>query len=241
MNYLFLIFIVLHFINFFHATPPHKCGHSHLKNKIPHRVLQLVNQNPNGTIQSEKDRIARGDPPQFSNLRIKFDFQFLNESLFEKNMSKLDFAKNTLLPTLRSLYSSTLKVFPRKTPIYPSNFVCGWPYLKINIDNITNGYPDTDLLIYVIAEYNPKQDYIAWATSCEQDPDNYNRPYIGVINMNLYYLDCDIMGFDSCFKVMAHETFHVFVFNSILYSSYVDDNGQILDQSKVIMNSTTKH
>ncbi len=85
---------------------------------------------------------------------------------------------NNMLPTLKNFFSSLIKVYPRKSKIFPQDDICQFN-LRLNSESLQNGYSNTDLLIFLLGESNSKENYIAWATFCELDSDNLNRPLVG--------------------------------------------------------------
>ena len=235
MNYIFLAFLFVYNLVAL-LTAPTSCGHNFLNSKNPEkspsRNLESSNYFANATINAEKARVLNGETPLFSNLRITYDYQFLKSSLL--STSKLDFLKNNIMPTIKNFYQSSVKTFPRQTTIYPSATVCYYSKLIVNPQSMKHGYNDTDMVIFVTGEYNKFGDYIAWASCCNRDADLFNRPLIGLVNINFYYFDWEITGFDSSFKTLAHELFHFMVFSMDHYRYYVSDDGVTLGIDNVV-------
>ena len=92
---------------------------------------------------------------------------------------------NNLFPSVKAYFTSLIKVFPRKTQIYPNVNVCN-QNLFLSLDRQQNGYSNADLVIFLTGEYNKYASYIAWAAFCELDETNLNRPNVGMNFYNFY-------------------------------------------------------
>lgn len=76
-----------------------------------------------------------------------------------------------------------------------------------------------DLLIFVTAESNSSEGYLAQATFCDTDSQT-RRPNVGFIRFNTYHMNLDEEFFDLYIRVSLHELFHVLVLHPSLYDLY---------------------
>ena len=237
MNFILYSLFLFFFVSA-HSRPK-RCGHDYLKshniNQDPNRLLFTTNYYSGATIQAEKNRLAQGLPPQWSNVRITYDFQFFNQSTVT-NTTKYNFFVNNLMNAVRHFYQSSIKIFPNNRTIYPPSTLCGNPKFVINSNH---GYNNTDMILFVTSENNKSADYIAWASVCQRDSLYFGRPNVGQINVNFYYLDWELTGFDPSFKTLTHELFHFMVFSAEHYSYYIYENGTNIGLNNVVLADTT--
>lgn len=246
MSFISIYLLSLSFcISFTSSSHPTSCGHNFLQSH-PHpdtqelpRVLATNAYFANSTINAEKARIAQNQSSLFSNVRIVYDYQFFDTSLL--TASKLDFLQNNLLVSIQNFYESTIKLFPKQKPIIPNSKICNYATLVVNQSILTNGYNNADMVLYVIAENNGSENYIAWASVCQLDSDLLGRPMVGLVNLNFYYFDWEVTGYQNSFNTLAHELFHFFVFSSNLYPFYVSEEGVTLGIDNVIQADGSKY
>lgn len=149
------------------------------------------------------------DPSLSRPIRIVTDTSALNglqapiRSLIEDN----------ILPTAISFFQKRLKVMPQQGPIkFPSNFKrC--QTASIPQEHLTNGVPDADLVLYVTFLNEPKDTYLAWATSCLTGDGSTNyRPMAGQINFNSARLKTELKDQEKQMDTTIHEITHVLAF-----------------------------
>lgn len=123
-----------------------------------------------------------------------------------------------IIPTAIGYLSSFLKVIRAEVGFTIDNVdIC-----DINpATSINNDYNDVDLLIFVTAEENTSEGYIAVAWPCYLDPTIENRPIIGAVQLNsVEFLPGSSYDWESQVGILLHEITHVLGFNDALFDYF---------------------
>lgn len=126
------------------------------------------------------------------------------ENIYQTNKPAYNYLVKMLFPMVRSWIQDNLSVKGNQV-VSPTRSTC---YKATVPNNMRNRSVAADLIIIVTAENAPKESYVAWATSCQQDR-NTLRPNMGQVNMNLHYLDTNIDRIYDVFGTVIHEVTHV--------------------------------
>ena len=95
--------------------------------------------------------------------------------------SEREFFQNKMLPNVGQLLEKMFKVYHRDKKIYPLDEKCGGYYVPSS--DISNGFADTDLVIYVKGRYT-SDTYGALSVSCKREVEFYSR-----YNLFFFYIE----------------------------------------------------
>ena len=137
------------------------------------------------------------DLSPFRPLRFRFETASLDAVRNSLNSGKIDAIKEQVLPRMSEFWSSALSVVPVKDRLRISSAdltdrrYCGdADFSEVPSHHISDGVPDTDLLLYVSGRPSPRfcgKSTLAVAVACNFD--QYDRPTAGAINFCLEQID----------------------------------------------------
>jgi len=176
-------------------------------------------------------RLEEGDggtDSKFSPMRITLHIDQLMEDARNSNstdaMIKAEFITEYILENMKEYWSQSLSVVPVKGSLTMDTYglyagvYCGdTQFTRVPSDHITQGIPDTDLVLYVSASDSPLfcgGSTLAVAVACNMD--QYDRPTAGAINFCLDGITDISAGkmppqsvIDDSVDVAIHEAGHV--------------------------------
>lgn len=133
---------------------------------------------------------------------------------------KVDIIWTKLMPAAIDAIQSYLKVQRTVAPITVVSGDCGSNY-KFSNAELTNGINATDFYILVSAGPVGNQDTLAYASPCINDP--FNRPILGRINFNPYFLKWDSLSpssnNDNLVQTAHHEIGHALGFTTSYFGA----------------------
>jgi proprotein convertase subtilisin/kexin type 5 len=148
-----------------------------------------------------------------------------------------------LSPTLQSLLKSEVLLasqffqnvlqIPAPNPLLnntlPSGSVSCAPEINYTASDISYGFPNSDLHLFVTYTNDSTSNLLAYASACTLNA--LYRPNTGKVVFNLFYINSNYTlqsQFNDLFKVTVHEITHVAGFSSGLYQYYLDPtNGNL--------------
>ncbi|KAL4486722.1 hypothetical protein ABPG72_022197 [Tetrahymena utriculariae] len=163
-------------------------------------------------------------------IRIHFDYSNLMDS--DADVKK--FIMKELIPAAGDFFKEFLRVKPLKNPLKVDPYylvnTCGLAEIKIPKEHINQGIQDTDIVFYIKAVNNEKENFLAYASNCPQRHRyqlDSNRPVMGYFAMNLFYLTKHIREKDPMRKAQwvyttIHEMTHSLVFSPTHFKKFVD-------------------
>jgi len=193
------------------------------------------------TTSSSSSETNEEDDP-FQPIRIHFDTTALDEQNSTYNQLKIEFVKTVILPRMKDFWTHALSVVPVQDKLYVSTselqgrIYCGdSEFSKVPPDHISNGVPNTDLILYVSGTPSTKfcgPSTLAVAVACNFD--QFDRPTAGAINFCLDQIELDESGsasesiIDDNLDVALHEAAHVLGMSSNSYRFFWDpDTGTV--------------
>eukprot|EP00594_Rhizosolenia_setigera_P019576 CAMPEP_0178962956 /NCGR_PEP_ID=MMETSP0789-20121207/14706_1 /TAXON_ID=3005 /ORGANISM="Rhizosolenia setigera, Strain CCMP 1694" /LENGTH=847 /DNA_ID=CAMNT_0020647271 /DNA_START=99 /DNA_END=2642 /DNA_ORIENTATION=- len=170
----------------------------------------------------------------FQNIRITVVVDALEKMRSAANSAQMDFVKEKVLPATVDFWTNTLRVVPVEGNLKLNKYdlqqqqYCGDPdFSTVPPTHISEGIPDTDLVLYVSASASPKfcgPSTLAVAVGCNSD--QYDRPIAGAINfcVDTIKLDEDGQASESVLSdnvdVAIHETAHILGMSSNSYKFF---------------------
>lgn len=182
----------------------HSCDHEKIKLK-PKVVADIKGEHSERFLQT------------WRNMRITVDYQNLN-SKFPSTNQFSSMIQYIIMNQIVDFIQTNVKV-TGPTSFAPIEDGACSTYVKIPT-NATSANIDTDLLIFVTAENDSTQSYVAQATACTIS-ETTNRPTTGMINFNFGNMDTSSNNIDKNFRVALHEVMHILFFSPALYEFYV--------------------
>eukprot|EP00816_Leptocylindrus_hargravesii_P011114 CAMPEP_0196821210 /NCGR_PEP_ID=MMETSP1362-20130617/78218_1 /TAXON_ID=163516 /ORGANISM="Leptocylindrus danicus, Strain CCMP1856" /LENGTH=688 /DNA_ID=CAMNT_0042200323 /DNA_START=153 /DNA_END=2216 /DNA_ORIENTATION=+ len=174
----------------------------------------------------------------WASMRIKADVTALDGSRdgSAETDTKVNFIINEILPRTISYWQSALSVVPVKgnlmisTSELANRQYCGdSEFTEVPASHVTNGIPNTDLILYVSASDSTRfcpsgGDTLAVAVACNFDV--FDRPIAGAINFCLSKIDSDRINDEATISdnvdVAIHETGHVLGMSGNSYKYFYD-------------------
>jgi Leishmanolysin len=198
----------------------HECIHDQIAENV---TLQKVLRS------GEEGGKRKMETEEWASPRIEADYSNI-ESLMSDNLSKYNFIRYELMPSMIQYFTKALKVIPSKKFKVPSRTCNGYPVPAVYYsDGI-----EADTLVIVNYEQNIYSSYLAFASTCFLDGDNNNRPIVGIITFNINYISVESEDWDQSISVSIHEFFHLLGFSSSLLDFYVDEDGNTKDSGEVV-------
>ena len=191
---------------------------------------------PKEPIRNYQDSYAGSDKrflqtATWSPIRIFVDYTYLN-SQTTVNPSLVAAVKSIITTTV-AMFSNIINVKPATALITVSNTQCSPIVPSTTIQNIG---VDADIIIFPFFDLNAAAGTEAYATSCLQDLTT-SRPIAGYVAFtNSLVLNTNWLEYNI--YLAFHEMTHIFVFNSDLFSSFIDSSGNSIPMSKITANST---
>lgn len=182
----------------------HSCDHEKIKLK-PKVVADIKGEDSERFLQTWRD------------MRITVDYQNLN-SRFSTSNEYSSMIQYIIMNQIVDFIQTNVKVTGPSTFAPISDGACS-TYVTIP-RNATSSNINTDLLIFVTAEDDSSQSYVAQATACTIS-ESTNRPTTGMINFNFGNMDTSIESIDKNFRVALHEVMHILFLSPALYEYYV--------------------
>lgn len=188
-NHLLLLFSLILLV-FSDDFSHHNCIHHKLEYESPSVPSISDLNNINDRLLADQ-KVKGFDPKEAKPIRIVTDTSAL--SSLDPALKSL--IEDRLLAVAKNFFQKRIKVMPQIGPIkFPNLKRCQTADIPAN--HLANGVADADLILYVTASNEPKDTYLAWATSCLIGDESTNfRPIAGQINYNSARMKDDLKLF----------------------------------------------
>lgn len=172
----------------------------------------------------------------FEKIRIHVDYSTLDSQVVNYGQSYISNIK-TILGQAVSLFEDILSVQRLNEPLAINS--CDSAITKIS-DIVLNGI-QSDIVIFPVIDpslqsnENSEAAYsiLAYASPCKLSGDNF-RPVAGIISFSSNEINTNYNNWVQYYTQIAiHELNHIFVFNSSLYSFYVNSQGERIAESQI--------
>lgn len=213
----------------------------------------MYNNHPYDKRNNEERRLNE-DEEVWKNIRIKADVTALDSRRdgTEDMDQRVNFIRDTIIPQTMSYWSQALKVVPvegnlqMSTSELANRLYCGdSEFSLVPPEHVTDGIPDTDLILYVSASPSSRfcptgGSTLAVAVACNFDA--FDRPTAGAINFCLDKIDIDNMDdpvtIQDNLDVAIHETGHILGMSGNSYKYFYDPNTGEPRTSRPLKSST---
>lgn len=226
-----VLLVFLSFSSCFLSKIHHECIHDEFL--APNKV-EVLKRNERG--ERHAPRKMETSDLDWKPIRIETDFSNIMNLKIE-NPSKYQFIRYELVPALVEYVMDSFEVLPSEK-FYPPIDTC--VYSNIPQKYLSDGI-DADLLMIVDYEQDIYSSYLAYAASCLLDGDRNNRPVVGAITFNAYYLSLESEDWDTSVSVSIHEFIHLLGFSSGLFDFFVDEEGKPKEKSNVVRSETVRN
>ena len=202
----------------------------------------------------QQEQEGRAEESAWKNIRVKADVTAL-ESRRDGSAEmdeKINFIRDVILPRTLAYWGQALMVIPVdgdlqiSTRELANGQYCGdSEFAKVPSSHVTNGIPDTDLILYVSASDSSRfcpsgGETLAVAVACNFDV--FDRPIAGAVNFCLDKIDVSRISDEATIQdnvdVAVHETGHILAMSGNSYKYFYDPKTGEPRTSRPISSST---
>lgn len=203
-TFCYLLILTSYLLNFLDA---HHCAHDEIN--VPLTVVK----------DRHPKNFLKYSTADYRKINFTFDLSNLESASVEP--SKKTYIVEALLPPVKNLLQSALKVIPRTSKIYAPARIC-MDYVKIPENASTIGY-EGDMVVFVHVVREPSVAWIARALPCGLD-QRTNRPIIGAVIFNAAKVGVDRrdVTLEGDLTITVHEMVHALGFTKQSYEKYIN-------------------
>lgn len=189
--------------------------------------LQIINHSPNARI------LQTG---AFEKIRIHVDYSTLDSQAVEYGESYISNLKKVIEEAIKPL-ENLLSVQRLQEPLAIND--CDSQITKISTE-VSSGI-ESDIVVFPVIDASLSSNQntdnffsiLAYASPCKLSGINY-RPVAGIVSFSPNGIDTSYDNWMEFYSLITiHELIHIFVFNSSLYSYFIDSNGVRIPESKI--------